>query len=212
MRLLAAGRASEIFDLGDGKVLRRFKAGGEPEREAAVMEHARTHGYPVPRVFEVADDAIVLERIAGPTMSADLRRRPWRLRRHAALLAQLHHRLHAIAAPESLDGLGAGDRLLHLDLHPDNVILSAAGPVVIDWTNARRGDASTDVALTWVILATSAGLPGRLFLRAFLPCVDRAEAAHAMPAAAAYRLGDPNVTGAERDAVRALLRSQLPGS
>jgi hypothetical protein len=59
-----------------------------------------------------------------------------------------------------------------------------------------------------VILATSAGRPGRLFLRAFLPCVDRAEVANALPAAAVYRLGDPNVTGAEREAVHALLRSQ----
>ena len=128
MRLIASGRASEIFDLGDGRVLRRFKAGGDPAREALVMEHARSHGYPVPRVLDVTPDALVLERVTGPTMSRELRRRPWRLGRDAALLASLHERLHRVAAPDGLAGLGAGDRLLHLDLHPDNVILSARRP------------------------------------------------------------------------------------
>ncbi len=35
-----------------------------------------------------------------------------------------------------------------------NVILSADGPVVIDWTNAGRGDGDFDAALTWVLMAT----------------------------------------------------------
>jgi tRNA A-37 threonylcarbamoyl transferase component Bud32 len=151
MKLIAAGRASEIFDLCDGRVLRRFRASGDPEREALVMGHAHRHGYPVPRVLGVSPDALVLDRIEGPTMLDELRRRPWTLRPHASLLAQFHERLHEIAAPSSLAAVSAGDRLLHLDLHPDNVILSRGGPFVIDWTNARRGDPALDVALTWVI-------------------------------------------------------------
>jgi aminoglycoside phosphotransferase (APT) family kinase protein len=208
MRLVAAGRASEIFDLGDGRVLRRFTSGGDPEREAAVMEHARRHGYPVPAVLGVSGDAIVLERVEGPTMSADLRRRPWRLRSHAALLVRLHGALHELDAPPGLARLGSGDRLLHLDLHPENVMLSPAGPVVIDWTNARVGDPAVDVALSWVILATSGGRGGRLFLRSFLPHFERVELVRALPAAAEYRLADPNVTGEERDAVRRLREKQ----
>ena len=204
MRLVAAGRASEIFDLGDGRILRRFKAGGDPAREAAVMDYAGRRGYPVPGVLEVSRDAIVLERVEGPTMSADLRRRPWRLRRHAALLAWLHDALHEIVAPPGLAALGSGDRLLHLDLHPDNVMLSRAGPVVIDWTNAGVGDPAVDVALSWVILATSGGRGGRLVLRSFLPHFKRTELVRALPAAAEYRLADPNVTGEEREAVRRL--------
>ena len=127
------------------------------------MEHARRHGYPVPRVLEVTADALVLERIAGRTMAQELRRRPWTVRRHAALLARLHQRLHEIPAPSGLAAVSEGDRLLHLDLHPENVILSASGPVVIDWTNARRGDPPLDVALTWVIVATSGGPSGGCF-------------------------------------------------
>ena len=61
--MLAEGRASEILELGDGRVLRRFKAGGRPGREAEVMEHARAHGFRVPNVLEVRDDALVLKRV-----------------------------------------------------------------------------------------------------------------------------------------------------
>jgi streptomycin 6-kinase len=202
MKLIASGRASEILDLGDGRVLRRFKGVGDPVGEAVVMRHAASHGYPVPRVLEVTRDALVLERIEGPTMLADLRWRPWRMPRHAALLAELHNRLHKIVAPTSLREASAGDRLLHLDLHPHNVLLSPTGPVVIDWTNARRGDPALDVALTWVIGATSGGAQGRLLLRWFLPLFDREAVLAALPAAAERRVADPNVTDHERDVVR----------
>jgi len=76
VELIAAGRASQIFDLGDDRVLRGFTAGGDAPREALVMRCAHAHGYPVPRVLDVADDALVLERIDGPTMNGSMRRRP----------------------------------------------------------------------------------------------------------------------------------------
>jgi Phosphotransferase enzyme family len=198
MRLIATGRASEIFDLGDGRILRRFKAGGDPEREARVMRHARAHGYPVPQVLEVGADALTLERIDGPTMLQDVFRRPWRLRPYASLLADLHKRLHEI---EALDG----GRQLHLDLHPENVILSEGGAVVVDWTNAQGGEPALDVAMTRVILATSGGVPGRLFLRPFLSHFDLEEVRRALPTAADLRLRDPNVTEREQRAVRRLI-------
>jgi tRNA A-37 threonylcarbamoyl transferase component Bud32 len=196
--VIAAGRASEIVDLNDGRVLRRFKRGGLPAREATVMNHARAHGFPVPQVLEVLDDALILERIEGPTMLADLRRRPWRLTRHAWTLAELQARLHEIPFE--------GERLLHLDLHPANVLLSPRGPVVIDWTNARPGDPALDVALTWVISVTSGGLIGRAFTRAFLRQIDRQAAGEALAEAVALRLTDQNVTDAERARARRLLR------
>ena len=43
-RLVAAGRASEVFDLGDGTVLRRALDGTPSEREAAAMRWAGAHG------------------------------------------------------------------------------------------------------------------------------------------------------------------------
>jgi tRNA A-37 threonylcarbamoyl transferase component Bud32 len=110
VRVIAEGRASEILDLGDGRVLRRFKRGGHPAREATVMEHARSHGFPVPRVLEVRGDGLVLERVDGPAMLTELRRRPWRAAQYARTIAALHERLHEIDFEHG--------RLLHLDLHP----------------------------------------------------------------------------------------------
>lgn len=194
MTELGAGRASTVYGLDDNRVLRR---GGAPEREARVMQHARAAGYPVPAVHDVQDAALVLERIHGPTMLGDLRRRPWRLRAHARLLADLHERLHAIPYE--------GATLLHLDLHPENVLLPPSGPVVIDWTNAQAGKPALDVALSWLIARTSGGLPGRAFARAFLGSFERQWVFRALPEAAALRISDSNVTEHERDAVRGLL-------
>ena len=183
MRLLAEGRASEIFDLGDGRVLRRFKRGGNPEFEARVMEHARRHGYPVPAVHEVHPDALVLERIDGPTMldAADLER-------HPAVLADLHRRLHEIPFE--------GAALLHRDLHPENVILSPQGPVVVDWTNAAAGEPALDVALVWVILMGAGDGRAERFARDFVAHFDGWEAG--LEEALAFRFADPNVTDEER--------------
>jgi aminoglycoside phosphotransferase (APT) family kinase protein len=209
-RLIAAGRASEVFDLGDGRVLRRFKSGGDPAREALVMRHARDHGYPVPEVFEVTADALLLEKVDGPTMWEAAGERPAAVGQHAAVLARLHRELHEIQPPHGLAAVGSGDRLLHLDLHPANVILSPAGPVVVDWTNARRGDPAFDVALTWVIGATSSGLGrlGQAFLGHFLAHFDRAELLRVLREAAEYRTADRNVSDEERLAIRELLAEE----
>ena len=204
MRVIAAGRASEILDLGDGRVLRRFKCGGNSAREAEVMELARASGVAVPRVLDVHADGLVLERVDGPTMLADLKRQPWRLHDAARTLAELHSRIHEIPFE--------GRTLLHLDLHPDNVLLSERGPVVIDWTNARAGDPALDVALTWVIGATAGGLPGRAFTRLFLRHVDRNRVREALPEAVAFRLADDNVPEPERTRARRLLRRELRAS
>jgi tRNA A-37 threonylcarbamoyl transferase component Bud32 len=192
-----AGRASHIEDLGNGRILRR---GGNPVREAVVMEHARRHGYPAPEVHEVRGDALVLEKVDGPTIQEDIQVRPWMLARHMRTLAGLHHRLHEIDHPE-------GGTLLHLDLHSLNVIVGPDGPVVIDWTNAAAGDAALDPALVWVIFRTS-GVPvaSRLAARLFISHFDREEIAAALEAACLYRLADPNTLPRERVRVERLRR------
>jgi Ser/Thr protein kinase RdoA (MazF antagonist) len=208
--LIAAGRASEVFDLGDGRVLRRFKSGGQPEREALVMRHARSRGYPVPEVLEVTPHALVLEKVDGPTMWEAAGEQLSTVGAHAAVLAQLHLELHEIDAPEGLAAVSDGDRLLHLDLHPANVILSPNGPAVIDWTNARRGEPAFDVAVTWLIGATSTGLGrlGRSFLDRFLSHFDRDEVRSVLRAAAEYRVTDENLVDDERRAIRRLVEGE----
>ena len=161
--LVGAGRNADVYDVGGGRVLRRYRDGRDAaavDREAQVMAHARAHGVPVPEVFEVTGSDIVMERAMGPTMLDVLGRHPWTLRRQARLLARLHETVHHAPA---LPGLRApcgdedldGQVLLHRDLHPMNVILTSAGPVIIDWEGAARGPAMYDVARTWVIIASS---------------------------------------------------------
>jgi aminoglycoside phosphotransferase (APT) family kinase protein len=154
-RLLASGRDGDIFEFGPGLVLRRAKGGRVIEREARVMEYAAAHGYPVPRVHDVraGGTEIVMERLDGPLLVQVMVARPWTLPRSVHLLADLHDQLHEIPAPDWLRQLeGGGDQLVHLDLHPLNVVMTARGPVVIDWTNAARGDSLLDVSLTYVLL------------------------------------------------------------
>jgi aminoglycoside phosphotransferase (APT) family kinase protein len=221
--LLAAGRDSDIFEYGTGLVLRRSREGHSMTNEARTMEYARAHGYPVPAIAEISDDGtdLVMERIDGPSMFAALARRPWTIHRQGTVLGDLHQRLHEIAAPEWLPDApcGSGDRLIHLDLHPLNVILTAEGPVVIDWPNSARGDGNTDLALTWVLLAAG-GIPNRrveaavtgwiraLLIHGVLARCDRAAVAAQLPAVVEWKVADPHMSPIEQQAMRTLVRRQ----
>jgi aminoglycoside phosphotransferase (APT) family kinase protein len=167
--LIASGRDADIYAYGEGLVLRRSREGRSMETEARVMAYARDHGYPVPAVDHLSDDGtdLIMERVVGTSMVEFIGKKPWSLRAQGALLADLHRRLHRIPAPDWLRSLpgsagstgSAGTALLHLDLHPLNVLVGPAGPVVIDWTNAARGDPARDVALSWVLM-TAGEIPG----------------------------------------------------
>ena len=156
MKLLASGRDGDIFEFAPGLVLRKTRDGRSIAHEARTMRYVAEHGYPVPRIEEVraGGTEIVMERIEGPIMMDAMVRPPWKLGDHLRLLADLHDRLHEIPAPDWLPAMpDGGDRMLHLDLHPLNVIMSPAGPIVIDWPNARRGDPMADVAVTYALIA-----------------------------------------------------------
>jgi thiamine kinase-like enzyme len=45
-----------------------------------------------------------------------------------------------------------GDRLLHLDFHPRNIVVSTAGLHIIDWDGACAGEPLADVARSCLIL------------------------------------------------------------
>ncbi|MEX0665482.1 MAG: phosphotransferase [Acidimicrobiia bacterium] len=156
--LLASGRDGDVFEFGPGLVLRRPRDGRNIEHEARIMEHVGALGFPVPKIREVHANGteIVMERIDGGNMLDVISRRPWTLARHAKVLADLHRRLHDLHAPSWLpQHPGGGDRIVHLDLHPLNVLYGPSGPVLIDWPNAQRGHPETDLAQTWLIVAAS---------------------------------------------------------
>ncbi|HDL86649.1 MAG TPA: aminoglycoside phosphotransferase family protein [Candidatus Acetothermia bacterium] len=57
------------------------------------------------------------------------------------------------AGLRSLEQMPDGDRLCHGDFHPGNILMTARGPIIIDWIDATRGNPVADVARTWVILS-----------------------------------------------------------
>jgi tRNA A-37 threonylcarbamoyl transferase component Bud32 len=218
--LIATGRDADIFEYGKGSVLRRSRNGRSQVLEAMAMTFVRSKGYPVPEVFEVGNDGIdlVMERIVGPTMIEAVATQPWKLKGFGRDLAELHQSLHLLPAPVWMPAApcGLGESFLHMDLHPLNIILSTKGPVVIDWTNAARGNPMVDVAATWVLLA-SANVPGSrleaaiakvgrgILVRAFLGPFSKAELSSVLNSVVEWKSKDAHMTVVEIKRMRSLL-------
>ncbi|MCX5206520.1 phosphotransferase [Streptomyces sp. NBC_00237] len=155
--LLGSGRSAEVFALDDAWVLRRNRRGGDVGKEVAVMAHLAAHGFPVPtvRATEVPSE-MVMQRLYGKTMLQAFASGEITELEGATILADLLHRLHEVPAREANH---PEDRILHLDLHPDNVMLTADGPMVIDWCTTVEGPEGLDWAMSALILAEVAVAP-----------------------------------------------------
>ncbi|TQL02720.1 phosphotransferase [Cellulomonas sp. SLBN-39] len=152
MDVVARGREAVVLDAGPGLVLRRYLDGRDTTAEVALHRHVGAHGYPVPQVLRQEPGGMLLERVVGPTLLEALLAGTTTAAQAAAVLARLHHDLHLLPAPP---GSLAGTCVVHLDLHPANVLLSPSGPVVIDWASGRPGHRDTDVGHTAVVLAAA---------------------------------------------------------
>jgi aminoglycoside phosphotransferase (APT) family kinase protein len=146
-----------VYALDDRRVLRRYRREADVTGEVATMRYLAGLGYPVPAVYEAAGADIVMERLGGPTMAEAFGTGVLGIEEGADCLAGLLSHLHELP---TWPGAAAGSRILHLDLHPENVIMTDRGPVVIDWCNARPGDPDLDTGLTALILAQVAADPG----------------------------------------------------
>ncbi len=190
------GRTAEVFDLGDGRVLKLFRPGfplRAVERERLIAEALSKHGeVPCPRFLGPMErdgrPGLVYERIEGPSQLDTIAANPLLLGRQARLAASLHARVHRLRLPgsplpeqrealaaalaraelqepllramiERVRSWPAADLLCHGDFHPDNILLSPRGPVIIDWMTATRGRPLVDVARTAVIMRFSAAPP-----------------------------------------------------
>jgi aminoglycoside phosphotransferase (APT) family kinase protein len=212
-KLIGRGRHADVFEVGPTRVLRRYRTGQDAQPEATVMAHVRAHGYPAPEVFAVDGSSMELERVVGPSLLHVMARQPHRLPRWARLLAELHDQLHQITALEEMARpFGHGDQVLHLDLHPANVVITRTGPIVLDWGFAAAGPPQMENAHTWLQLETSqvpgspllrlAGTIGRrLLIRQFLDGQDLAPLRAVLPEVAAYRLAVRELTAGERASI-----------
>jgi len=130
---------------------------------------------------------IVFDRVNGISMFEAVARKPWLLPSASRELADLHVKLHSLKAPfeipsqreqferwiaaagdlspqqleaarNTLEKVQPSETLCHGDFHPQNILYSSKGPVVIDWSTATRGNPIADVARS-----------SRLFLGAPIP-------------------------------------------
>ena len=216
--LIGRGRAADVFDIGDGRVLRRYRTPhpGIAAREAIAMQHLRAHGAPVPEVFSAEGDEMVMQRLEGRTMLDAIKAKPWTARAMGRQLAEVQHRIHSVPAGAlALPRFSEGDAILHFDLHPDNVMLTPDGPMVIDWSNVMIGDPVADVMFSWMVMVTSSPDDVPMLLRPALRLIRRNltdgfigdtviddRARHWIAVVCERRLKDPNTRPAEQVAVR----------
>ena len=126
---------------------------------------------------------IIFERVHGVTMVEALIANPQKLISYAHLLAELQVDMHGRTASKlplqcqrlqhqiqslfglaeevkaailiDLDRLQDDNAICHGDLHPENILLTAEEPVIIDWVDATQGSPLADVARTVLLLQTS---------------------------------------------------------
>ncbi|BAL91054.1 putative aminoglycoside phosphotransferase [Actinoplanes missouriensis 431] len=200
MELIGTGRQADVYALDERRVLRRYRDGTDATGEAEIMAYLSRFDFPTPRVYGAGGADLILERLDGRTLLGALLAGEMSTAEGAACLAGLHRRLHEVPPRP---GGRAGDRILHRDLHPDNVLMTSRGPVVIDWNNVADGPPEVDVALTAVIVAQVAAdpehpmaEPARGFVAAF-GRVAGDDVRAGLDAALAVRSADPALTAAD---------------
>jgi uncharacterized protein (TIGR02172 family) len=123
---------------------------------------------------------LLFERVTGPSMLQQFSARPWTVVQSLRVFTALHVAMHthsvrglpsqreqlarliseasttsaAIRAQalELLERLPDDHALCHGDYHPDNVLMTQTGPVIIDWGSASSGHPLADVARTELLL------------------------------------------------------------
>lgn len=109
LHLVGQGREAEVFEWGDGRVLRLLLARGPTERlafEIVALEAAHSAGVRVPQVYEqvVVDGrpGLVMERLQGPDLLSVIGQKPWLVFRSGRLTGEIQARINAARAPASL--------------------------------------------------------------------------------------------------------------
>ena len=131
---------------------------------------------------------LVYQRVEAHSMLREIMRRPWAARRLATQMAELQVAMHACTAPnlppqrrhlerkingatplpdplrraalEALAKLPEDTAVCHGDFHPDNILMTSQGPLIIDWVDASSGHPMGDVARTTLLTVKGTLPPG----------------------------------------------------
>jgi hypothetical protein len=106
---VAEGREAEMFEWGDGRLLRLLRNplhAGSMQWEAAATRAARSGGLRVPEVYEMRSvngrPGMVVERIQGRDLLSEIAAGPWRLWSIGKACGELHARMAGITAGPDL--------------------------------------------------------------------------------------------------------------
>ena len=125
---------------------------------------------------------LIYEQVIGVSMLETLVSRPWTLFQFAHLLAELQANIHGFEGVDGLpsqhkklkdkiqsaqmlspdlretvlnmlEQLPEGNQLCHGDFHPDNILITKNGHVIIDWIDATSGNPLSDVARSSLLMS-----------------------------------------------------------
>jgi tRNA A-37 threonylcarbamoyl transferase component Bud32 len=170
VKLFKAGRSRRL-SLHEARMTRAAFAAGAPAPE--VLDEVTLEGR----------FGIVLSRLDGPTLMQLSRTGAMTSEQVGSILATLAVSIHKTPPPPDvlplrdwMDGtlrlsggiipkhiaagvltlierLSPGDGLCHCDLHPGNVIMTADGPRLVDWTGTVRAPAALDLGVSHILLS-----------------------------------------------------------
>ncbi|TGL87637.1 phosphotransferase [Leptospira congkakensis] len=133
---------------------------------------------------------IIFDRLNGISLTKLPDKNPLELFRIAGKLARLHYGIHQIESERFKDikeilnqclasdplsfltgsekekiksyitSLPNGNSILHLDFHPENVIVEGKDEIIIDWMTAAKGNSAADVAFTFLLFTDGELWPG----------------------------------------------------
>jgi tRNA A-37 threonylcarbamoyl transferase component Bud32 len=148
--------------------------------------------------------SIVYEYIAGTTLATLMQEHPEKKAEYVELLVDLQMKLHSQACPlltplkdklsrkiaetefdattrydlhTRLEGMPKHNKVCHGDFNPSNIIITENGlPYILDWSHATQGNASADVARTYLLFWLNGDISGaELYLDTFCKKSDTAK-------------------------------------
>jgi len=125
-------------------------------------------------------NGLVYQRLDGGTMLQNMARKPWNILKYARRMAELHFKMHTcviqvnipsqrqklvskirhaedlpkhlrVKIMTALESMPDDNKLCHGDFHPENILMTTQGEIVIDWIDASNGNPLADVARTTIL-------------------------------------------------------------
>lgn len=191
------GRSAELYDLGDGKVLKLYFPEfpeSDVDLECNNTRIAFALGCTPMECFGKAECegrfGVILKKVGGISMTKMPEKNPLILFKAGRLIAEQHAMVqskHTDALPDlrekaaaCLDGeafaflsaerkeklrryilsLPAGDSVIHLDFHTENILMNGKDVTVIDWMTAAKGVPQAEVAMMYFLHHHAELFPG----------------------------------------------------